>query len=78
MDGAENGLAPLPWDINAKPSGVFKNEEKFIRVPHTSSVKQCHRCRGVGHVVCSECYGKGWVSIMIDFEVKVLFYFWFL
>jgi len=66
VDGAENGPAPLPWDINAKPSEVFRNEEKFVKVPHTSSVKQCHRCRGVGHVVCGECYGKGWVSIMIN------------
>jgi hypothetical protein len=71
VDGAENGPAPLPWDINAQPSDVFKNEEKFIRVPHTSSVKHCHRCRGAGHVVCTECYGKGWVGIKIDCVLKV-------
>ncbi|PNF35665.1 SSUH2-like protein [Cryptotermes secundus] len=61
VDGAENGPAPLPWDINSQPSDMFKNEEKFIRVPHTSSVKQCHRCKGAGHIVCAECYGKGWI-----------------
>jgi hypothetical protein len=69
VDGAENGPAPLPWDINAQPSDVFKNEEKFIRVPHTSSVKSCHRCRATGHIVCTECYGKGWVCIMFDIGV---------
>jgi hypothetical protein len=72
VDGAENGPAPLPWDIDAQPSLMFKNEEQFIRVPHTSSVRQCHRCKGAGHIECTKCYGKGWVCIMINFELACI------
>ncbi|XP_069694396.1 protein SSUH2 homolog isoform X2 [Periplaneta americana] len=61
VDGAENGPAPLPWDIVVEPAELFRNEEKFIRVPHTSSVKQCHMCKGGGYIICSECTGKGWI-----------------
>jgi len=64
VDGSENGTAPLPWDIEAYPSATFEDEVKLIPVPHTASVKPCHRCKGGGSLLCSECHGKGWVRCL--------------
>lgn len=61
VDGADNGPAPLPWDLEVHPSQPFTSEVKCQPVPHTSSVKQCHRCKGSGSTLCADCHGKGWV-----------------
>ncbi|KAJ1525660.1 hypothetical protein ONE63_008878 [Megalurothrips usitatus] len=61
VDGSENGPAPLPWDLEVQPAQRFASEVKCLPVPHTSSVKQCHRCKGSGSVQCADCHGKGWV-----------------
>lgn len=62
VDGPSNGPAPLPWDVEAHPAHMFHDEVKVVQVPHTASVKECHRCKGTGSLQCSECHGKGWVS----------------
>ncbi|XP_066995275.1 protein SSUH2 homolog isoform X2 [Anabrus simplex] len=60
-DGVDNGVAPLPWDIEATPTKIFQDEIKIMQVPHTASVKACHRCHRIGTVSCSDCKEKGWV-----------------
>ena len=63
IDGPRLGVpAPRPWDIPAEPTDFFRSEVKVLQVPHTASVKTCHRCRGAGSLLCQECHGKGWVS----------------
>lgn len=62
IDGPRCGPAPRPWDIPSEPAEMFKSEMKVLQVPHTASVKTCHRCRGAGSLLCQECHGKGWVS----------------
>ncbi|XP_075218578.1 protein SSUH2 homolog isoform X2 [Lycorma delicatula] len=64
VDGSENGEAPLPWDIEVLPKALFESEVKSLRVPHTSSVKACHRCAGTGHIQCPECRAKGWIRCL--------------
>ncbi|XP_026274194.1 protein SSUH2 homolog isoform X3 [Frankliniella occidentalis] len=61
VDGSDNGPAPLPWELDVRPSQSFASEVKCQPVPHTSSVKQCHRCKGSGSILCADCHGKGWV-----------------
>ena len=61
VDGSDNGPAPLPWDLEIHPSQPFMSEVKCQAVPHTSSVKQCHRCKGSGSILCADCHGKGWI-----------------
>jgi len=39
IDGPENGQAPAAWDIPSQASELFKNETRYIEVPHTASVK---------------------------------------
>ncbi|CAG7719946.1 unnamed protein product [Allacma fusca] len=60
VDGPEQGNAPSPWEISAVPSKPFHNEVSNIEVPHTASVKPCHRCKGAGTLGCPHCHGKGW------------------
>ncbi|XP_065348432.1 protein SSUH2 homolog isoform X1 [Cloeon dipterum] len=64
VDGVENGAPPLPWEIECYPGTLFEDEVKLIPVPHTSSVKSCHRCKGGGSLLCAECHGKGWVRCL--------------
>ncbi|XP_068249691.1 protein SSUH2 homolog [Palaemon carinicauda] len=64
VDGPSNGPAPLPWDVEARPTHMFHDEVKVVQVPHTASVKECHRCKGTGSLQCSECHGKGWTRCL--------------
>ncbi|XP_042206969.1 protein SSUH2 homolog [Homarus americanus] len=64
VDGPSNGAAPLPWDVEAHPAHLFHDEVKVVQVPHTASVKECHRCKGTGSLQCSECHGKGWTRCL--------------
>lgn len=35
-----------------------------MKVPHTASIKPCHRCRGTGTLGCPNCHGKGWTRCL--------------
>ncbi|XP_064422508.1 protein SSUH2 homolog [Latimeria chalumnae] len=59
VDGPQYGYPPLPWDIMVEPPSMYRNDEKKVRVPHTSSVKTCHKCKGKGRIKCSNCHGRG-------------------
>lgn len=51
--------APAPWAIAAQASAFFKDQTQNIRVPYTSSVKNCHTCMGMGKMPCKDCAGSG-------------------
>ncbi|KAJ8016104.1 hypothetical protein DPEC_G00003680 [Dallia pectoralis] len=50
---------PGPWIIPAKTPTFFQNETQIIKVPNTSSVKNCQICMGMGKSPCKECAGVG-------------------
>uniref|UniRef100_A0A4W5QN78 Ssu-2 homolog, related sequence 1 n=1 Tax=Hucho hucho TaxID=62062 RepID=A0A4W5QN78_9TELE len=50
---------PGPWDIHAKAPTFFQDDKQVIKVPNTSSVKNCHTCLGMGRTPCKECAGVG-------------------
>ncbi|XP_065569031.1 protein SSUH2 homolog isoform X2 [Artemia franciscana] len=64
VDGPMYGTPPKPWEISATPTELFRNEIKILPVPHTASVKPCHRCKGTGSLLCQECHGKGWTRCL--------------
>uniref|UniRef100_A0A3B4EYX8 Protein SSUH2 homolog n=1 Tax=Pundamilia nyererei TaxID=303518 RepID=A0A3B4EYX8_9CICH len=51
--------APRPWEVQATPPKLFSDHTEKIRVPYTSSVKQCHTCNAAGTEQCKECSGSG-------------------
>ncbi|XP_026863465.2 protein SSUH2 homolog isoform X1 [Electrophorus electricus] len=51
--------APGPWEIAAQAPNLFQDYTQNIRVPYTSSVKNCHVCLGMGRTPCKECSGCG-------------------
>lgn len=51
--------APRPWEINVTPPALFQNHTEEVRVPFTSSIKDCHDCHAAGLGPCSECRGDG-------------------
>lgn len=51
--------APRPWEIQATPPSLFTNHTEEIRVPYTSSIKECHSCHATGAMPCNECHGSG-------------------
>ncbi|XP_034546830.1 protein SSUH2 homolog [Notolabrus celidotus] len=51
--------APRPWEIQAKAPSLFTNHTEEIRVPFTSSIKECHTCHASGKMLCKECNGNG-------------------
>jgi hypothetical protein len=59
VDTPMNGPAPLPWDIPIYATDRFKGETKRLEVPHTASIKVCHRCIGLGRLRCHHCCGRG-------------------
>ena len=56
----------------------FVHRYQVLQVPHTASVKQCHRCRGAGSLLCQECHGKGWVSYRVYLVLPSFFILFFL
>ncbi|XP_046897087.1 protein SSUH2 homolog isoform X1 [Hypomesus transpacificus] len=50
---------PGPWEIPAKTPSFFRDEKQVIKVPYTSSVKNCHACVGMGRTPCTDCAGSG-------------------
>ncbi|XP_061478028.1 protein SSUH2 homolog isoform X2 [Rhineura floridana] len=59
VDGPQNGTSPQPWDIRVQVPQMFKEDTKKFRVPHSSLVKECHKCHGRGRYKCSGCHGAG-------------------
>ncbi|KAJ8260324.1 hypothetical protein GJAV_G00179660 [Gymnothorax javanicus] len=51
--------APGPWDIQVQSPSYFEDHTEHIKVPYTSSVKECHDCMGKGRNPCKECAGAG-------------------
>ncbi|XP_067095214.1 protein SSUH2 homolog isoform X4 [Osmerus mordax] len=51
--------SPGPWEIAAKTPSFFRDEKQVIKVPYTSSVKNCHACVGMGRTPCTDCAGAG-------------------
>ncbi|XP_028302759.1 protein SSUH2 homolog [Gouania willdenowi] len=49
--------APRPWEVQATPPKLFTNHIEEIRVPYTSSIKECHTCHASGLMLCEECKG---------------------
>lgn len=51
--------APRPWEIAVTPPSMFTNHTTDVRVPYTSSIKECHACHGTGMGPCDTCHGDG-------------------
>ncbi|XP_023146849.2 protein SSUH2 homolog [Amphiprion ocellaris] len=51
--------APRPWEIQATAPKLFSDHKEEIRVPYTSSIKDCHTCHTTGTMPCQECQGNG-------------------
>ncbi|KAL3978577.1 nuclear apoptosis-inducing factor 1 [Sarotherodon galilaeus] len=51
--------APRPWEVQATPPKLFSDHKVKIRVPYTSSVKECYTCHATGIEQCTECNGCG-------------------
>ncbi|XP_044531906.1 protein SSUH2 homolog [Gracilinanus agilis] len=59
VDGPKKGTSPRPWDIKVHVPPMFQEETKKFQVPHSSLVKDCHKCQGRGRYKCSGCHGAG-------------------
>ncbi|XP_066474169.1 protein SSUH2 homolog [Tiliqua scincoides] len=59
VDGPQNGASPCPWNIKVQGPRMFQEDQKKCRVPHSSLVKECHKCHGRGRYKCSGCHGAG-------------------
>ncbi|CAC5366971.1 unnamed protein product [Mytilus coruscus] len=66
IDGPQNGIPPGPWDIITNPCDLFSDEIRKMEVPHTASVKPCHRCNASGFLICSSCNGRGRAAQLKD------------
>ncbi|XP_029288340.1 protein SSUH2 homolog [Cottoperca gobio] len=51
--------APRPWEVPTTPPSLFTDHTEQIRVPYTSSIKDCHSCHATGTMPCKECKGDG-------------------
>ncbi|XP_069499121.1 protein SSUH2 homolog [Ambystoma mexicanum] len=59
VDGPQNGQSPKPWEFTISSPGMFQEDTKKFRVPHSSVIKACHKCHGRGRYKCSGCHGAG-------------------
>ncbi|XP_016043260.2 protein SSUH2 homolog [Erinaceus europaeus] len=62
VDGPQRGASPRLWDITVPVPPMFQEDTRRVQVPHSSHVKECHKCRGHGRVKCSSCHGAGMMS----------------
>ncbi|XP_071984446.1 protein SSUH2 homolog [Engystomops pustulosus] len=62
LDGPSNGPAPYAWEVKVNSPDWFVAEKKLLPVPHTSEVKLCSHCGGVGRTRCLDCIGTGMVG----------------
>ncbi|XP_036388541.1 protein SSUH2 homolog [Megalops cyprinoides] len=51
--------APAPWDVHVKAPPMFQDSKTTVEVPHTSSVKPCPPCVGMGRHPCKDCSSTG-------------------
>ncbi|XP_052460863.1 protein SSUH2 homolog [Carassius gibelio] len=51
--------APGPWQIAAQPPAFFQEHKQTIKVPFTSSVKNCDLCQTKGKTPCTTCNKTG-------------------
>ncbi|XP_067361185.1 protein SSUH2 homolog isoform X1 [Channa argus] len=54
--------APQPWEIRATAPSLFTDHKQELRVPFTSSIKDCHSCHATGKEKCDVCKGNGYKS----------------
>jgi len=59
VDGPRNGPAPLPWKIPCSPTSKFEDETIKLKIPNTTTVKNCGKCQGKGWKKCKICRGRG-------------------
>ncbi|XP_038666699.1 protein SSUH2 homolog isoform X1 [Scyliorhinus canicula] len=50
---------PPPWEVAVDVPKMFEKNKKKVKVPHTASVKGCHRCMAMGKVPCNKCLQTG-------------------
>ncbi|KAM9758877.1 LOW QUALITY PROTEIN: protein SSUH2 homolog [Menidia menidia] len=51
--------APQPWQVEVPPPKLFTDHKAEVRVPYTSTVKECHSCHAKGTIECKKCQGSG-------------------
>ncbi|XP_017729616.1 PREDICTED: protein SSUH2 homolog isoform X1 [Rhinopithecus bieti] len=61
VDGPQRGASPRLWDIKVQVPPMFREDIRKFQVPHSSLVKECHKCHGRGRYKCSGCHGAGTV-----------------
>ncbi|KAM9074584.1 protein SSUH2 homolog isoform 3-T8 [Megaptera novaeangliae] len=61
VDGPQRGTSPRLWDIKVQVPPMFQEDTRKFQVPHSSLVKECHKCHGHGRYKCSSCHGAGTV-----------------
>ncbi|XP_043742195.1 protein SSUH2 homolog isoform X2 [Cervus elaphus] len=61
VDGPQRGTSPRLWDIKVQVPPMFQEDTRRFQVPHSSLVKECHKCHGRGRYKCSGCHGAGTV-----------------
>ncbi|XP_030657630.1 protein SSUH2 homolog isoform X1 [Nomascus leucogenys] len=61
VDGPQRGASPRLWDIKVQVPPMFQEDTRKFQVPHSSMVKECHKCHGRGRYKCSGCHGAGTV-----------------
>eukprot|EP00071_Canis_lupus_P028579 XP_022262136.1 protein SSUH2 homolog isoform X2 [Canis lupus familiaris] len=61
VDGPQRGTSPRLWDIRVQVPPMFHEDTRKFQVPHSSVVKECHKCHGRGRYKCSGCHGAGMV-----------------
>ncbi|EHB13909.1 hypothetical protein GW7_19498 [Heterocephalus glaber] len=59
VDGPHRGTSPKLWDIKVQVPAMFQEDTRKSQVPHSSLVKDCHKCCGHGRYKCSGCHGAG-------------------
>ncbi|KAM4651171.1 protein SSUH2 homolog [Discoglossus pictus] len=61
VDSPACGVAPQPWDIPVQLPTLFTDSVHKVIIPHTSSLRPCQKCTGVGLEMCTTCHGVGQV-----------------
>nr|XP_019961860.1 PREDICTED: protein SSUH2 homolog isoform X2 [Paralichthys olivaceus] len=59
VDGPQYGMCPQPWDVPVTLPQRYTDMVEKVRVPHTSFIKLCHKCKGCGRTRCNNCFGRG-------------------